>query len=89
MTATKTLAPGAIARLVASYLALRGVSQRRLARLVDADDQRIRHLVRGSDYKGVRTLGIIARGGTVEPLIVSVARVLQIPTPELAAAIDL
>ena len=86
MTATKTLAPGAIARLVASYLALRGVSQRRLARSVDTDVQRIAHLLRGSDYKGVRTLGIISRGDT-EPLLVSVARALQIPTPELAAAI--
>lgn len=86
MTATKTLTPGAIARLVASYATLRGISRRRLARMVDTDVQRIQHLMRGSDYKGVRTLGIIARADS-EPLLVSVARALQIPTPELAAAI--
>ena len=87
MAPSDTLTRPAIARLLTAYLSLRGVSQRRLARLVDTDVQRIAHLLRGSDYKGVRTLGIIARSGKPEPLLLSIARVLEIPHDEVAAAV--
>jgi transcriptional regulator with XRE-family HTH domain len=86
MLANEDLHPGAIASLLRRYAALRGFSQRRLARVVDTDIQRIAHLMRGFDYKGVRALGIISRADH-EPLLVSVARALEIPTSELAFAI--
>jgi hypothetical protein len=84
MSTTLSTEPGAISRLLTAYMALRGVSKRRLAKLVDTVVERVRSLSNGGRTN--RHLGLIARGRH-EPLLVSVGRVLEIPYDELAAAV--
>lgn len=86
MNATQAQAHGSVGRLLASYAVKRGVSKNELARRTGLDRPRVTDILRGRSKDGSRALGVIARGGSVPPLV-RIAAALSVPTEELASAL--
>ena len=81
---------GEVAALIRRYLIERGMSKRRLAKLLGVEVSRIQMIARGSTYTGQRYLGVKSTPDG-EPFIRRLADELAIPDDELtrAVAIDL